>query len=319
MKPPPSRRLAPALVLAALGLAAPPARAAPPGSPWGEKYFPDVPLVTHEGREVRFYSDLIRGKLVVVNFIYTRCPAVCGLMTANLARVKRELGDRVGKDIHFYSLSLEPEHDTPETLSAYAKAYRAGPGWTFLTGKPEDIARLRRKFGDIGSVEDHAPRINVGNDVNGTWWNTAALDDPRYLATVIGAWMDPSFDGRARVAARGYARAPGVGKGPPGQAVFKQKCAACHEAGGRSVGPDLAGVVERRGEDWLRRWLRAPDRMIREKDPVAVELLARHGNVAMPNLDLTEGEIENLVEFMRAAEKVAREGRPATAPVETGN
>lgn len=294
--------------------AAPVARAAPPGSPWGEKYFPDVELLTQDGRKVRFYSDLVKDRHVVVNFIYTRCPKVCGLMTANLARVHRELGDRMGKSIHFYSVSLEPEHDTPATLRAYAEAYKAGPGWTFLTGRPEDIATLRKKFGDLAPVEDHAPRVNIGNDAAGQWWSTSAVEDPKYLATVIGSWMDPSFEGSAEVAKHGYGKAPRVAGSSPGQKTFRQKCAACHQAGGASVGPDLRGVVRLRDEDWLRRWIKAPDAMLRAKDPLALELLARHGNVPMPNVGLSDAEVEAVLDFLKGSDQGDPPSkRPATA------
>jgi protein SCO1/2 len=286
------------------------AGAAPPGSPWGEAYFPNVELVTQDGRKVRFYDDLVRDKHVVVSFIYTRCEKVCGLMTANLVRVQRELGDRVGKDIHFYSISLDPERDTPAALREYAKAYRAG--WTFLTGRPDDVRLVRRKFGDLAPVEDHAPRLNVGNDRTGQWWSPSALDDPKYLAILIGGWMDPAWSGASRVAAASYAsarRAPALGKG---QKVFREKCAACHLSGGRSVGPDLAGVVARRGEEWLARWIKAPDAMLRAKDPIALELLARHGNVPMPNLGLSDAEVRDVLAFLKSA-GAARGAAPAPA------
>lgn len=306
------RRLGPALA-ALVVAAAGPARGAPPGSPWGAAYFPDVELLTHDGRTVRFYSDLVKDRLVVVSFVYTSCAKVCGLITANLARVQRELGDRVGKDVHFLSVTLDPERDRPAALAAYAAAFKAGPGWTFLTGRKEDVELLRRKFGDLAPVEDHAPRLNVGNDRAGTWWSTTALDDPRYLAYVIGAWMDPGFDGVARVAARGYAAAGRLARRSPGEATFRQKCAACHVAGGRSVGPDLRGAVARRSDAWLRRWLKEPDRVIAEGDPIALELLARHGNVPMPNLGLTDREVDELVSYLEAAD-AAVEAQRAEAP-----
>jgi protein SCO1/2 len=301
----PARAPAAAALAAALVLPSLPARAAPPGSPWGEQYFPNVELVTQDGRTVRFYDDLVRDKHVVVSFIYTSCQRVCGLITANLARVQRELGDRVGKDIHFYSISMDPEHDTPAVLKAYAEAFKARPGWTFLTGSPEAVALLRKRFGDLAPVEDHAPRINVGNDAAGQWWSTSALESPAYLATVIGGWMDPSWDGKARVAARSYTRVPGIAAPGPGQKVYREKCAACHVRGGESVGPDLAGVVARRGEAWLARWLADPEALVREGDPVARELRARPGPVRMPNLALSAAEVRSVIEFLKAGDAAA--------------
>src|SRR5512132_1927734 len=127
-----------AAALAAAGSASP-ARA---GELWGRDYFPDVVLTTQDGKAVRFYDDLLKDKFVAIDLIYTRCKFSCPLATARLAQVQRILGDRVGKDIFFYSITLEPEHDTPEVLKAYAQKYNAGPGWLFLTGKKEDVKLL---------------------------------------------------------------------------------------------------------------------------------------------------------------------------------
>src|SRR3954471_8387872 len=97
------------------------------GSPWGADYFPNVPLVNQDGVVVRFYDDLIKGKAVAVNLIYTHCTASCPLETAKMAQVQKLLGDRVGKDIFFYSISIDPKRDTPETLKAYMQRYHVGP------------------------------------------------------------------------------------------------------------------------------------------------------------------------------------------------
>lgn len=312
MRAPRTARLAPALAGLVLLAAAPAPRAAPPGSPWGAAYFPDVELLTHDGRTVRFYSDLVKDRRVVVSFVYTRCVKACGLITANLARVQRELGDRVGKDVHFLSVSLDPERDRPEALAAYAAAFKAGPGWTFLTGRAEDVALLRRKLGDVAPVEEHAPRVSVGDDRTGTWWSTTALDDPRYLAMIIAAWMDPRQAGGDRVAGRGYSAAQPMARRPPGEAIFRQRCAACHVPGGRSVGPDLRGTVALRDRAWLRRWLKEPDRVLAERDPLALELLARHGNVPMPNLGLTDREVDEVVGYLEAADAAAETERAET-------
>src|SRR5207244_12655421 len=98
------------------------------GNSWGADYFPNVPLTTHEGKVVRFYDDLLKGKAVAINLIYTHCSASCPLETAKLAQVQRLLGDRVGKDVFFYSISIDPSRDTPEVLKAYAQKFHAGPG-----------------------------------------------------------------------------------------------------------------------------------------------------------------------------------------------
>src|SRR5437660_10243123 len=108
-------------------------------SRWGANYFPNIELTTQDGKTVHFYDDLIKGKIVAIDLIYTTCQYSCPLETARLAQVQKILGDRVGKDIFFYSISIDPDHDTPEVLRAYMKQFHVGPGWTFLTGKKEDI------------------------------------------------------------------------------------------------------------------------------------------------------------------------------------
>lgn len=286
-----------AAAAALLALAAP-AAAAPAGSPWGAGYFPNVPLVDQDGRTVRFYDDLVLDRHVVVSFVYTTCDKQCGPMTANLVRVQRALGDRVGRDLHFVSISMDPERDTPAALKEYARAYKVGPGWTFLTGAKADVALLRKKFGDLGAVEDHAPTVSVGNDRIGQWMSVGVLDNPKYLANVIGNWLDPAWS--TRPPARSYAQAPGVGRPPPGQALYRKLCASCHAPDGDSVGPALQGVLAKRGRPWVERWLRAPEALVRAKDPVALELVAAHGGVVMPNLGLKDAQVKELVSYLGA-------------------
>ena len=117
------------------------------GSVWGADYFPNVPLVTQDGMKLRFFDDVIKGKVVALNFIYTNCPDMCALETARLREVQRILGERVGRDVFFYSITIDPERDTPEVLKRYAEKFQVGPGWQFLTGKKTDITQLRRKLG----------------------------------------------------------------------------------------------------------------------------------------------------------------------------
>src|SRR5712664_1293479 len=99
------------------------------GGPWAAEYFPNVPLTTQDGTVVHFYDDLLKGNAVVINLIYTRCSASCPLETAKLVQVQRLLGDRVGRDVFLYSISIDPKHDTPEVLKAYAERFHLGPGW----------------------------------------------------------------------------------------------------------------------------------------------------------------------------------------------
>ena len=96
-------------------------------------------LTTQDGKVVHFYDDLIKGKIVALDLIYTTCQYACPLETARLAQVQKLLGDRMGKDVFFYSITIDPDHDTPAVLKEYGEKFGAGPGWLFLTGKQADI------------------------------------------------------------------------------------------------------------------------------------------------------------------------------------
>jgi len=157
-----------------------------------EQHLPNVALITHMGRTVRFYDDLVQGKVVAITFMFTRCGQFCPMTTANLASVQAALGERVGRDVFLYSITLDPTHDTPDVLKRYAQAFGAKPGWTFLTGKAEDIKVLRRKLG----VYDRDPRIDadmtkhsgivvLGNEPRGRWKAIAALSKPVRIRQAI--------------------------------------------------------------------------------------------------------------------------------------
>ena len=115
------------LALAALASLAGPATAQ---TVWGKDYFPNVQLTTQDGKKVKFYDDMLEGKVVVINFIFTTCVDVCPLDTAQLRKVYDLLGDHPGKDIFLYSISVDPERDTPEALRGFMKQYQIGKGWT---------------------------------------------------------------------------------------------------------------------------------------------------------------------------------------------
>ncbi len=111
------------------------------------RYFPNLSLRTQDDKEVRFYDDLIKGKIVTLNFFYAKCEDVCPIVTSNLVKVQELLGDKVGRQVFMYSFSLKPTEDTPKAMKEYAEMHGVKPGWTFLTGKPEDLELLRRKLG----------------------------------------------------------------------------------------------------------------------------------------------------------------------------
>ncbi len=160
--------------------------------------FPDVMLTTHEGRDVRFYQDLVKGKVVLINFMYATCTNSCPTFTANLVRVQQLFGDRVGRDVFMYSISLDPEHDSPQVLLDYARNYSVQPGWTFLTGSMADITTLRRRLGlrdpDSAIDADKTQHIGVvlyGNERLDRWAACPALSEPREIVKYVG-WVEGS-------------------------------------------------------------------------------------------------------------------------------
>jgi protein SCO1/2 len=277
--------------------------------PWGADYFPNVPLTTQDGKVVRFYDDLLKGKSVAINLIYTRCSASCPLETAKLAQLQKIMGDRVGKDIFFYSISIDPKNDTPAALKAYMAKYHVGPGWLFLTGKEEDIKLISNKLGlasltDAASRDGHMPSLMIGNEPSGQWMRNSAVDNPRFLAKQIGnflRWRDQE-PGQSYAVLREPPKVDG------GEYLFRSRCATCHTIGkGDGIGPDLANVTRRRDRSWVGRYIVEPDKMLDERDPVAVELFAKYKNVRMPNLSLGAGDVAVLLSHIEKASAAAAE------------
>lgn len=160
---------------------------------------PDLPVVSQDGRRLRFASDLVKGKTVAVNFIYTSCTTVCSPLTANFRQVQARLGDRVGKDVHMISVSVDPVVDTPARLKAFAGAFDAGPGWTFVTGAKADIERLMQAFGlPLGRKENHTPMIVVGNEPAGKWTRTWGLAPAEAIAGTIAETLAQSGEDHSR-------------------------------------------------------------------------------------------------------------------------
>jgi len=279
--------------------------AAQDNQPWGASYFPNVPLVTQDGKTVRFYDDLIKDKRVLVNFIFTRCTDICPLATAKLLQVQKLLGPRVGRDIFIYSITLDPEFDTPETLKTYAARYGvSGPGWLFLTGSRKDIDAVRFKLGERRDKTEHPNIVRLGNGVNGQWMRLPLSGDLNLLVSEIGKTLDPNWYAGKPV--KNFAEAPRREYPEEAQvllreqALFRDRCAICHTMGnGDYLGPDLKGVAARRGRAWLTRYLVEPDKMRVSKDPIALELAKRY-KVLMPNLQLTQAEVLDLVDYLEA-------------------
>jgi protein SCO1/2 len=264
---------------------------------WGANYFPNVALTTQDGKTVRFYDDLIKGKAVAINFIYTSCDEVCPLETATLAQTYKLLGARAGRDIFFYSISTDPKNDTPAVLKAYAEKF--GATWLFLTGKKEDIRLLGKKLGmlrerDEATNSHHAAQLMLGDEPKGQWQRNSAVDNPEFLAARMGTF----FGWRDSWPERSYADARPITV-PNGQRLFASKCSSCHSLGqGDKLGPDLAGVTTRRERAWLTRYISAPEEMLAAGDPVATALFHKYKQVRMPNLKLGKRDITDILNFL---------------------
>jgi protein SCO1 len=164
-----------------------------PSKTHGADYFTNVELTNQNGEHVKFYDDLIKNKFVVINMMYAQCSeGICPISTYNMRQVQQALGNRVGRDIHMYSITLLPDFDTPQVLKKYAADNKVGPGWQFLTGKFADIEIVRRKLGfyDLDPKVDadrtqHAGVVRIGNDAYDNWMMASALGSHESILQVI--------------------------------------------------------------------------------------------------------------------------------------
>jgi len=167
-----------------------------PASP-GAGRFTNALLRTQDDEEVRFYDDLIRGRQVVINFMYAECHGACPMVTATLLRVYRAMEERMGRDLFFYSITVKPEADTPAALKHYARLRKADlPGWKFLTGSAYDLETIRfRLFGmshpgfDLDATM-HAGTLRIINDATNVWTAVEAFASMKAITKHI-AWADP--------------------------------------------------------------------------------------------------------------------------------
>lgn len=188
--------------------ASPPQPGAPPGEPHAEheqprspdrsaetdrarQYFTDVVLVDQDGEPMRLYSDLLRGKTVVISPFFTSCTGVCPVLTGKLAAIQRRFADRLGKDLRLISISVDPETDTPERLKAYAERFNAGPGWYFVAGKKENVDWALYKLGQyVEEKEAHTNILIIGNETTGRWRKVFGLSPPEELIHAVEEVLD---------------------------------------------------------------------------------------------------------------------------------
>ena len=174
-----------------------------------QRHLPNVPLLTSDGDRVRFYDDLVKDRKVVLTFVSSRAPAFSSTVARNLAALQRLFGTRIGKDLFLYSIARDPERDSPAMLRDWAVWSGAGPGWTFLTGRPADVERLRRA---LGFVSD-----DPAQDARATY----AVGLLRYGSEPEMRWAHCQSQAKARVLAHAMLLDFGTGPADPGSPIFK--------------------------------------------------------------------------------------------------
>jgi protein SCO1 len=156
------------------------------------RYFPNVALITQDNEKVRFYDDLIKDKVVIINFFYAHCEGICPMVTSNLVRVQQLLGSRMGRDIFINSFTLKPANDTPGALKEYAQAHRIRRGWSLLTGNPDDLELLRRRLGFTNldprldqDKSQHIGNVRYGSEPLMQWTAMPGMTNPESIAKAI--------------------------------------------------------------------------------------------------------------------------------------
>lgn len=164
------------------------------GDDKARQYFTDTILLTHEGKEVRYYSDLLEGRTVIISFIFTSCADACPLINATLQRVQERLKDRIGKDIYILSITVDPEVDTVKVISDYRKKLKAMDGWLFLTGSAGNIDIVGQKMGQVFEKEAHLTALLVGNTKTARWRKIPANLSDAIIASQVKDIADGVYD-----------------------------------------------------------------------------------------------------------------------------
>lgn len=166
--------------------------AAPETETLGSLELPDIPVIDQDGKPKHFYTDLVKDKVVAVNFVFTTCRTICPPMGATFGKLQQVLGERAGKDVHLISVSVDPATDTPERLKAWSQKFGGGPGWTLVTGDRTEITRLLKAFGVYtANIGDHSPLVLIGNDSRHHWTRAYGLAAPAKLAELIDGMAAP--------------------------------------------------------------------------------------------------------------------------------
>jgi protein SCO1/2 len=167
--------------------ATPEPKSEPEASAFSAAKIPDAPVYDQNGKELKFYSDLIKGKTVAINFVFTTCTAICPSLTATFRRVQQDAAER-GVEVQLISVSVDPTTDTPERLHEYAAKFKAAPGWTFVTGDKAQIDSVLQALGAaVSNKNDHTPMILIGNDESDYWTRTYGLTSPTRIVDMLAA------------------------------------------------------------------------------------------------------------------------------------
>jgi protein SCO1 len=151
-----------------------------------EKYFSDVELIDQDGQKVRFYTDVLKNKVVIINTFFTTCTNICPPMNRNFEKIQEALGDRLGKDAFLISISVDPQTDTPTRLKEYSRRFHARPGWMFLTGSQENVNWALYKLGQyVETKDDHTSIFIIGNEPKGLWKKAFGLAKSEELIRIV--------------------------------------------------------------------------------------------------------------------------------------
>jgi protein SCO1/2 len=174
------------------------------GSPPQDKAYvkmtiPDAEVLDQDGKKLRFYTDLIKGKVVVINFIFTTCAYICPMQGSSFSKLQAELGERSGEDIHLISVSTDPLTDTPDTLKAWGERFGVKRGWTLVTGEKKHMDNLLRALtGDTARTGEHSPIAIIGSDEKRVWIRAYGLESPKRMIEIIRNLPNPGKNEAAR-------------------------------------------------------------------------------------------------------------------------
>ena len=146
---------------------------------------PDAQVLDQSGKQLNFYTDLVKDKVVAINFVFTTCTAICPSLTATFRRVQQDAAAR-GLQVQLISISVDPTTDTPERLKDFAAKFKAEPGWTFVTGEKTRIDSVLQALGAaVSNKNDHTPMILIGNEASDYWTRAYGLTSPTKIVDIL--------------------------------------------------------------------------------------------------------------------------------------